>query len=38
MVIVAIGLMAISGYIINGHCWLAILLITIEGYSINGYC
>ncbi len=45
MAIVAIVLMAIGGYCINGYWWLlyesllvAILLMAIVGYSINDYC
>jgi hypothetical protein len=41
---VAIILMAIGGYYINGYSWLlyywslmAILLMATSGYSINGY-
>jgi hypothetical protein len=41
---VAILLMAIGGYFINGYEWpfviillVAILLMAISGYSINGY-
>jgi hypothetical protein len=32
---VAIILMAIGGYSINGYWWL---LMVIDGYFINGYC
>jgi hypothetical protein len=37
--LVAIILMAIGGYHINGYWWLllGILLVTIGGYYINGY-
>jgi hypothetical protein len=37
---VAILLVVIVGYSINGYWWLlvAILLTTIGGYSISGYC
>jgi hypothetical protein len=36
---VAIILMAIGGYFINGHWWLllAIILMALGGYYINGY-
>jgi hypothetical protein len=36
---VAILLIAIGGYFINGYWWLfvVILLMVISGYSINGY-
>jgi len=44
MAIVAIILMAIGGYSINGYWWLfyswllvTILLMAIGGYSIDGY-
>jgi len=32
----AIILMAIGGFFINGYYWL-FLLVVIDGYSINGY-
>jgi hypothetical protein len=32
----AILLMVIGGYFINGYYWL-FLLVAIDGYSINGY-
>jgi hypothetical protein len=37
---VAIILMAIGGYFINGYSWLfmAIPLMAIVAYYINGYC
>jgi hypothetical protein len=37
--LVAIILMAIGGYFINGYWWLllAIILVALGGYYINGY-